>query len=114
MIYYIVYISVYSSRVKGLMTSGETVIGGETDEKDNYIAPTIVINVKATDPVMENEVSQGHRPSHGERGKITNVKVTDRHEERGNIINVKATDPVMRNEVISSMSRPQTQSWRTR
>ena len=43
--------------MKLLLSNCEIAIGGQMDEKDNYIAPTVVINVKATDPIMENEVS---------------------------------------------------------
>lgn len=44
------------NRVKSLLSNCEVAIGGQMDEKDNYIAPTVVINVKATDPIMEYEV----------------------------------------------------------
>ena len=43
--------------MKSLLSCGEVAIGGKTDEKDNYVEPTVLINVKATDPVMETEVS---------------------------------------------------------
>ena len=38
------------------MSSGKCAIGGETDESENYIAPTVITGVKPTDPLMENEV----------------------------------------------------------
>ena len=44
------------SRLKSLMSSGKCVIGGETDESEKYIAPTVLTGVKPTDPLMENEV----------------------------------------------------------
>lgn len=44
------------NRLKGLMRSGKCVIGGETDEREKYIAPTVLTGVKPTDPLMENEV----------------------------------------------------------
>jgi len=44
------------NRLKGLMGSGTIVIGGETDESEKYIAPTVITGVKPTDPLMENEV----------------------------------------------------------
>ena len=44
------------SRLKTLMSSGKCVIGGETDESEKYIAPTVLTGVKPTDPLMENEV----------------------------------------------------------
>lgn len=38
------------------MNSGKCVIGGDTDESEKYIAPTVLTGVKPTDPLMENEV----------------------------------------------------------
>lgn len=38
-------------------TSGEIAIGGEIDKKERYIAPTVVVNVKANDEaLMGNEI----------------------------------------------------------
>ncbi|KAJ7372496.1 Aldehyde dehydrogenase 3 member B1 [Desmophyllum pertusum] len=44
------------NRLKSLMKNGTCAIGGETDESENYIAPTVITGVKPTDPLMENEV----------------------------------------------------------
>lgn len=44
------------NRLKSLMSTGTSAIGGETDESENYIAPTVITGVKPTDPLMENEV----------------------------------------------------------
>lgn len=44
------------SRLKTLMSSGKCVVGGETDDSEKYIAPTVLTGVKPTDPLMENEV----------------------------------------------------------
>ena len=38
------------------MSSGHTVIGGETDEDEKYIAPTVLADVTLSDPVMQEEV----------------------------------------------------------
>ena len=46
------------SRLKELMKSGKCEIGGETDESEKYIAPTVITGVKPTDPLMENEASE--------------------------------------------------------
>ena len=43
-------------RLKKLMSSGDTVIGGEVDEDQKYIAPTVFANVSPSDPVMQEEV----------------------------------------------------------
>lgn len=42
-------------RVKNLI-EGDVIIGGETDAKERYIAPTVIDNVKLTDKVMQEEV----------------------------------------------------------
>ena len=56
----------FFSRLKGLMNSGKCVVGGQTDESENYIAPTVLTGVKPTDPIMEDEV--GHRAPNLWRG----------------------------------------------
>lgn len=44
-------------RIKNLIEkSGNVVIGGQTDEKERFIAPTVLSNVKPSDPVMQDEV----------------------------------------------------------
>ncbi|KAM3932806.1 aldehyde dehydrogenase family 3 member B1-like [Leptodactylus fuscus] len=43
-------------RVSALLTSGKIVTGGQTDESEKYIAPTILVDVKVTDPVMQEEI----------------------------------------------------------
>lgn len=47
---------IFSSRVKKLMSSGHAEIGGETDEDEKYIAPTVLGDVTYSDPVMQEEV----------------------------------------------------------
>ena len=39
------------------MDCGKTVIGGDVDEKDLYISPTVMVDVKPTDPIMQTEVT---------------------------------------------------------
>ncbi|XP_066477172.1 aldehyde dehydrogenase family 3 member B1-like [Tiliqua scincoides] len=43
-------------RVKALLNSGRVAIGGETDECDRYIAPTVLADVKEWEPVMQEEI----------------------------------------------------------
>jgi len=43
-------------RVKNLMSSGKIAIGGNMDEKDNYIEPTVVVDCKPSDPAMTEEI----------------------------------------------------------
>ncbi|XP_075054586.1 aldehyde dehydrogenase family 3 member B1 [Mixophyes fleayi] len=43
-------------RVSALLQSGKIVTGGQTDESERYIAPTVLVDVKASDPVMNEEI----------------------------------------------------------
>lgn len=43
-------------RITQLMKSGDIAAGGETDPEDCYVAPTVIKNVKADDPVMQEEI----------------------------------------------------------
>ena len=43
-------------RLLGLLRSGDVAIGGQTDPKERYVAPTVLINVKADDAVMQEEI----------------------------------------------------------
>uniref|UniRef100_A0ABM5F7U4 Aldehyde dehydrogenase n=2 Tax=Pogona vitticeps TaxID=103695 RepID=A0ABM5F7U4_9SAUR len=43
-------------RVRALLECGRVAIGGETDECDRYIAPTVLADVKEWEPVMQEEI----------------------------------------------------------
>ncbi|XP_074774454.1 aldehyde dehydrogenase family 3 member B1-like isoform X1 [Athene noctua] len=43
-------------RVQTLLRSGRAVIGGQTDEKERYIAPTVLVDVQPSDPIMQEEI----------------------------------------------------------
>ncbi|NXJ86355.1 AL3B1 dehydrogenase, partial [Trogon melanurus] len=43
-------------RVRALLSSGRVVVGGQMDEKERYIAPTVLVDVKPSDPVMQEEI----------------------------------------------------------
>ncbi|XP_027387956.1 aldehyde dehydrogenase family 3 member B1 isoform X2 [Bos indicus x Bos taurus] len=43
-------------RLRGLLSCGRVVIGGQSDECDLYIAPTVLVDVQETDPVMQEEI----------------------------------------------------------
>lgn len=43
-------------RVSGLINKDQVAVGGRTDGKDKYIEPTIMVNVKPNDPVMQEEI----------------------------------------------------------
>lgn len=43
-------------RLVSLMNGAEIAIGGKTNEQDRYIDPTVLINVKRSDPIMQEEI----------------------------------------------------------
>ena len=44
------------ARLSAMLPSGKTVIGGETDETTRYIAPTVLVDVDVSAPVMQEEI----------------------------------------------------------
>jgi acyl-CoA reductase-like NAD-dependent aldehyde dehydrogenase len=44
------------ARIEKLLRRGKIITGGETDAATRYIAPTIIDNVKPSDPVMQEEI----------------------------------------------------------
>lgn len=44
------------SRLKGYLDNGTIVTGGQTDESENYIAPTVLSNIGWEDKVMQEEI----------------------------------------------------------
>jgi aldehyde dehydrogenase (NAD+) len=44
------------SRLKAMLASGKLAIGGQTDEQQRYIAPTVLVDVTASDSVMQEEI----------------------------------------------------------
>lgn len=42
--------------MEALLGSGKVAIGGKTDSDDLWIEPTVLIDVKGTDPVMQEEI----------------------------------------------------------
>jgi aldehyde dehydrogenase (NAD+) len=43
-------------RLASLMNEGRIVTGGTCDEKDRYVAPTIIRDIKPDDPIMQQEI----------------------------------------------------------
>ncbi|XP_068541628.1 aldehyde dehydrogenase family 3 member B1-like [Anas acuta] len=43
-------------RVRALLCSGRVAIGGQTDEKERYIAPTVLVDLQPSDPAMQEEI----------------------------------------------------------
>ncbi|CAM4564749.1 unnamed protein product [Lepidochelys olivacea] len=43
-------------RIQALLGSGRVAIGGQTDEKERYIAPTVLVDVQPSEPAMQEEI----------------------------------------------------------
>jgi acyl-CoA reductase-like NAD-dependent aldehyde dehydrogenase len=43
-------------RIESLMHIGDIVTGGQADPEKNFISPTVINNIKPSDPVMEEEI----------------------------------------------------------
>ncbi|XP_072423973.1 aldehyde dehydrogenase family 3 member B1-like isoform X1 [Chiloscyllium punctatum] len=43
-------------RLQQLLNAGQVAIGGDTDKQDRYFAPTVLVDVKESDAVMQEEV----------------------------------------------------------
>ncbi|XP_038957242.2 aldehyde dehydrogenase family 3 member B3 isoform X1 [Rattus norvegicus] len=43
-------------RLQGLLGCGRVAIGGQSDEGERYIAPTVLVDVQETEPVMQEEI----------------------------------------------------------
>nr|CAH7714307.1 unnamed protein product [Callosobruchus chinensis] len=44
------------ARIATLMRGCNIAVGGQTDSTERYIAPTIIVDVKPTDPIMQDEI----------------------------------------------------------
>uniref|UniRef100_A0A7M4ETY5 Aldehyde dehydrogenase family 3 member B1-like n=1 Tax=Crocodylus porosus TaxID=8502 RepID=A0A7M4ETY5_CROPO len=43
-------------RLRALMNGGRVAIGGQTDAKERYIAPTVLVDVSTSAPIMQEEI----------------------------------------------------------
>ncbi|NXK16052.1 AL3B1 dehydrogenase, partial [Arenaria interpres] len=43
-------------QLQEMLCSGQVVIGGETDKAQRYIAPTVLVDVQPSDPIMQEEI----------------------------------------------------------
>nr|KAF6438122.1 hypothetical protein HJG59_008781 [Molossus molossus] len=43
-------------RLQGLLRCGRVAIGGQSEESERYIAPTVLVDVQETEPVMQEEI----------------------------------------------------------
>jgi aldehyde dehydrogenase (NAD+) len=66
-------------RLKSLLSSGKIVLGGDVNEADRYLSPTVLDEVIWTDPVMESEIF----------GPILPVLTYDRLDEAIDQINAR-------------------------
>ncbi|XP_025270977.1 aldehyde dehydrogenase, dimeric NADP-preferring isoform X2 [Camponotus floridanus] len=46
----------YQRLVSYLSGNGKIAVGGDTNPTERYISPTVLVDVKATDPIMQNEI----------------------------------------------------------
>ncbi len=67
------------SRLKAMLTSGKIAIGGQTDEQQRYIAPTVLVDVTASDSVMQEEIF----------GPILPMLTVDSIDEAINFVNAR-------------------------
>lgn len=68
-------------RLQSLLGSGRVAIGGQTDESDRYIAPTVLVDVRETDPVMQEEVFGPILPILNVRGLDEAMSFINRREK---------------------------------
>ncbi|XP_078512362.1 aldehyde dehydrogenase family 3 member B1-like [Lissotriton helveticus] len=67
-------------RVQVLLGSGTIVLGGQCDAKDKYIAPTVLVDVKESDPVMQEEIFGPILPILTVEGVDEAIAFINRHE----------------------------------
>jgi len=71
------------NRVKSLLdsTQGRKVVGGGMDEKTNYIEPTIVTDVKLSDPIMKDEIFGPILPIIGVKNMDEAIDIVNKREK---------------------------------
>ena len=71
------------SRIKDMVEkSGDIAIGGKMDATDKFISPTVLVNVKEEDPIMQQEIF----------GPILSILNVDSPEEAAKFINNRQVD----------------------
>ncbi|XP_073073529.1 aldehyde dehydrogenase family 3 member B1 isoform X2 [Manis javanica] len=68
-------------RLQSLLGSGRVAVGGQTDESDRYIAPTVLVDVRETDPVMQEEIFGPILPILNVRGLDEAMSFINRREK---------------------------------
>ncbi|KAK2100020.1 Aldehyde dehydrogenase 3 member B1 [Saguinus oedipus] len=68
-------------RLRALLGCGRVAIGGQSDECDRYIAPTVLVDVQETEPVMQEEIFGPILPIVNVRGVDEAIKFMNRREK---------------------------------
>ncbi|XP_024902029.1 aldehyde dehydrogenase family 3 member B1 isoform X2 [Pteropus alecto] len=68
-------------RLRGLLDCGRVAIGGQSDESERYIAPTVLVDVQDTEPVMQEEIFGPILPIMNVRGLDEAIDVISRQEK---------------------------------
>ncbi|XP_039696589.1 aldehyde dehydrogenase family 3 member B1-like isoform X1 [Pteropus medius] len=68
-------------RLRGLLDCGRVAIGGQSDESERYIAPTVLVDVQDTEPVMQEEIFGPILPIMNVRGLDEAIDFINRREK---------------------------------
>ncbi|XP_021525371.2 aldehyde dehydrogenase family 3 member B2 [Aotus nancymaae] len=68
-------------RLRALLGCGRVAIGGQSDERDRYIAPTVLVDVQETEPVMQEEIFGPILPIVNVRGVDEAIEFINRREK---------------------------------
>ncbi|XP_029812914.1 aldehyde dehydrogenase family 3 member B1 [Suricata suricatta] len=68
-------------RLRGLLGCGRVAIGGQSDESERYIAPTVLVDVEETEPVMQEEIFGPILPIVNVRGLDEAIDFINRREK---------------------------------
>ncbi|KAK2100028.1 Aldehyde dehydrogenase [Saguinus oedipus] len=68
-------------RLRALLGCGRVAIGGQSDECDRYIAPTVLVDVQETEPVMQEEIFGPILPIMNVRGVDEAIEFINQREK---------------------------------
>ncbi|XP_032138516.1 aldehyde dehydrogenase family 3 member B2 isoform X1 [Sapajus apella] len=68
-------------RLRALLGCGRVAIGGQSDEHDRYIAPTVLVDVQEAEPVMQEEIFGPILPIMNVRGMDEAIEFINRREK---------------------------------
>ncbi|XP_072826544.1 aldehyde dehydrogenase family 3 member B2 isoform X5 [Vicugna pacos] len=68
-------------RLRDLLSCGRVAIGGQSDESECYIAPTVLVDVQETEPVMQEEIFGPILPIMNVRGLDEAIDFINRREK---------------------------------